>query len=104
MYLPITSVYTTNSEVIVLKINVKRTETETMIRVKSEIEGDPAYEFSLSPIITEENIKLVLPMMIKREREKRYKKAFRREEMKAAREEKADRLASSQDDGSKKNI
>lgn len=77
-----------------IKVSIKRTPVETIIIAKSDVPGEKAFKFeSLSTSITKERIRLILPMMIESEREKRVRKAHRKQQLKEIKEEKADRLA-----------
>ncbi|MFD2923891.1 hypothetical protein [Halobacillus naozhouensis] len=60
-----------------------------MVTVKAESE-DP-FKFEFSPIATRETIRRALPVMIKNERNKRYKKAIRREQLAEQKRKKAER-------------
>lgn len=85
------------------KVGIKRTEKETVIRVKTDVPGEKAFKFeSLSPTISQKHLKVILPMMIATERSKRIKKAHRKVELKAERERKAalaEKFARSEDIG-----
>lgn len=68
-----------------LKVGIKRTETEAIVKVKTNVPDEKVFKFSLSPIITQQSLKLILPMLIKSEREKRIKKAITSAKTKATR-------------------
>lgn len=75
-----------------ITVSIKRTEKETIVKAKTDVPGEKAFTFdSLSPTITKEHIRLILPMMIESQREKRYKKAHRTEELRLLCEQKAEK-------------
>ncbi len=72
------------------KVKIKRTKEETKLNVKTSVPDEKPFIFkSLSPTITREHIRLILPRMIDCERDKRNRKAYRKEELTKLREEKA---------------
>ena len=72
-----------------IRVGIKKSADETVLIVKSDVPGEKAFKFeSLSPNITRKNIRLILPMMIEQEREKRAKKAHRKKELAEIKEEK----------------
>lgn len=76
------------------KVGIKRTERETIISVKTDVPGEKAFKFeSLSPTITKDHIRLILPLMIAKERDKRASRAHRKAELAA---QKAEKLARSE--------
>ncbi|MEK4085142.1 hypothetical protein [Psychrobacillus sp. FSL K6-1415] len=82
-----------------LRIGVERTKKETFVKVKTDVKGEqPFYFESLSPTITREHLRLILPLMVATEREKRAKRAHRREELATI---KAEKLARSEKHGTK---
>lgn len=71
------------------KVGINRTEKEAIVVVKTDVLGEKAFKFeSLSPKITREHLRLILPLMIANEREKRHIRVHRKAELKALREEK----------------
>ena len=71
------------------KVGIKRTEKEAVVVVKTDVPGEKAFKFeSLSPKITREHLRLILPLMVATEREKRHIRVHRKAELKALREEK----------------
>lgn len=68
-----------------LKVGIERTEKEAIIKVKTNVPDEKVFKFSLSPIITQNSLKLILPMLIESEREKRIKKAITSAKTKATR-------------------
>lgn len=77
-------------DALIIKIN--RTDTEAIIKVKTEEINEKDFTFELSPRITEKHLNLILPHMIATERKRRTQKAHRREELKAIKAEKAARF------------
>lgn len=64
------------------KVAIKRTERESIVTVKTDVEGEKAFKFeSLSPTITLDHLRLILPLMISSQREKRIKKVHRKLEL-----------------------
>ncbi|MGE6487760.1 hypothetical protein [Paenisporosarcina sp. NPDC076898] len=87
-----------------IKVSIKRTEVETVIIAKTGIPGEKPFKFdSLSPRITEKSIRLILPMMIETERDKRARKAHRKLELAAIKEEKAAKLEGIEANGTEVN-
>lgn len=80
-----------------LKVSVKRTDTEAIVTVKSDNALEKKFEFSLSPKVTSKSLRLILPAMIETERDKRRRKAHRKIELKQAKEER--KLRSELDNG-----
>lgn len=68
-----------------MKVSIKRTKTEAIIKVTTSAPGEKSFKFSLSPSITQQSLKLILPMLIKSERENRIIKAERSAKTKATR-------------------
>jgi len=76
------------------KVGIKRTDKQSIVTVKTDVEGEKAFKFdSLSPTITRDHLRLILPLMISTQREKRIKKAHRKLELA---EQKAEKLARSE--------
>ena len=70
------------------KVGIKRTEKEAVVTVKTDVEGEKAFKFeSLSPTITRDHLRLILPLMISSQREKRIKKVHRKLELAAIKAE-----------------
>jgi hypothetical protein len=68
-----------------LKVNIKRTKTEAIVKVKTNVPDEKHFKFSLSPTISQQSLKLILPMLIKSERDNRIAKAIRSVKTKATR-------------------
>lgn len=66
-----------------MKVNIKRTETEAIIKVTTNVPNEKPFKFSLSPVITQQSIKVILPLLLKSERDNRITKAIRSEKTKA---------------------
>lgn len=87
---------------IVLNVSIKRSETQSVIKVKSDIPGEKVFTFdSLSPNITQKSIRLIIPMLIESEREARIKKAHRKQQLREIRQAKAEQLLSSEEEHGK---
>ena len=70
------------------KVAIKRMERESIVTVKTGVEGEKAFKFeSLSPTITQKHLRIILPMMVASQREKRIKKAHRKIELAAIKAE-----------------
>lgn len=67
------------------KVGIKRTESEAVVTIKTGVSDEKVFKFSLSPIITKQSLKLIIPMLIKSEREKRIKTAITSAKTKATR-------------------
>ncbi|QUG41316.1 hypothetical protein KD050_18885 [Psychrobacillus sp. INOP01] len=78
------------------KVGIKRTESEVVVTVKTDVPGEKAFKFdSLSPTITSDRLRLILPLMIETQRDKRAARAHRKLELaeeKAEREERAEKM------------
>ncbi|ASN05306.1 hypothetical protein [Virgibacillus necropolis] len=73
-----------------MKITIKRSKDGAIVKVKTL--DEPIFTFTnFSPKITHESLKRALPPMIRSERIKRYKTAFRREQLAEAKRLKKER-------------
>lgn len=76
------------------KVGIKRMEKESIVTVKTDVPNEKAFKFdSLSPTITQKHLRMILPLMVATQREKRATRAYRKLELA---ELKAEKLARSE--------